>query len=399
MNTIETVREKIKSITNDEDYTVHLVDELLKGSLDLRASDIHIESKRNQVTVKVRIDGEILPLCSLEKSVQSSLLSRLKLISKTMVYKNRVPQDGRIDFANNGYSITLRIAFLPTIHGEKVVIRLPDKEKAELDLDSLEFSNPLLSKIYELINQREGMILLTGPASSGKTTTMYSILKKIYEQRGEGVNIATIEDPVEQDLGFINQTEVHSEIGLPYSEGLKSILRQDPNVIMIGEIRDEETAKIAVRAGLTGHLVISTIHSRRAADVFVRLLNMGIEPYLVASSVIAVISQRLVRKLCEKCKQPIAAPNNIPDKYALKTANIFSVKGCAFCNNTGYFSRTGIFELLEVDDTIMKLIMEQASAADFEKYVFSKSQGSLLDEGKKKIEEGITSLAEVMRAI
>lgn len=389
----------LAAIADDENRAIHVVDLLLSRAIQHRASDIHLEAKRSDLLVKYRIDGALLVAAQIESALTNLVLTRLKVLARLVIYQKGAPQDGRIEYRLGDRIHQLRVAFMPTLHGEKAVIRLAEVLDRPLTLDELGMSSDLLCRIRRLIASRQGVILLTGPSSSGKTTTMYAMLLAVYQAGGETVNIATLEDPVEMDLGCISQTPIPSGGEMTYADGLKSLLRQDPDVLMIGEVRDLETARIVVQAGLTGHLVITTIHSGRASSVYTRLLNMGIEPFLVASSVQGTIAQRLVRRLCEQCKQ--ARPVDIEMRRRLGLdldAPIFEPVGCAVCEGTGYRGRTGVFEILESNEDLQELVLRRSPARELAERARLLTPGDLRRDAMRKVEAGVTSLAEAYRA-
>jgi len=396
--TIADFRNKLNYVEKDDNYAINFIDELLKGAVHLNASDIHLECLIDKINIKLRLDGMLYPLVSAALEFKDNLLTRLKFLARLAVYQHTQPQDGRLTFESNGLKLDLRTSFLPTIYGEKVVIRLPETEKISLDIHSLGMSDSIEEQLLSITMRRQGLLLLTGPSSSGKTTTIYSLLKYLYEQNGEGINIATIEDPVEYSLGFLSQTQVNLAQELSFAVGLKSILRQDPDIIMIGEMRDFETTSIAVNAALTGHLVISTIHSNQAVGVFLRLLHIELEPFLIASSVQGVLSQRLIRKLCPYCKKPIQPPPSFLSTYNLEpTKIVFQSQGCHKCNLTGYAGRTGIFEFITMTDNLQELILSRAPVSEFSRYVSENKIPTLHQNGIDKVIEDITSFEEILR--
>jgi len=390
---------ELAAIPDDENRAIGVVDLLLCRAIEHRASDIHLEAKRSGMVVKYRIDGTLLVVAQIEPALVSLVLTRLKVLAHLVIYQKGSPQDGRIEYRLGDRTYQLRVAFMPTLHGEKAVLRLAEVLDRPLALDELGMSQDVFRRVRRMIVSRQGVILLTGPSSSGKTTTMYAMLLAIYQGAGEAINIATLEDPVEMDLGCISQTPIPSGGEMSYADGLKSLLRQDPDVLMIGEVRDLETARIVVQAGLTGHLVITTIHSGRASSVYTRLLNMGIEPFLVASSVQGTIAQRLVRRLCDGCKkaQPVDAQTR--QRLGLDAdAPIFDPAGCAACEGTGYRGRTGIFEILESNEDLQELALRQSPARELAERARLFMPGDLWTDAMRKVEAGVTSLAEACRA-
>lgn len=397
---IEDLRREIGSLASDENYAVNFVDCVFRGALRLAASDLHLECLSDSVSLKMRFDGILHGICSVPGESKNLILTRIKYLSKLAVYQVTQPQDGRLAYQYNGYKVDLRTSFLPTVFGEKAVIRFPEQNQAELDIERLGMSGQVKQDLLAAAEGRQGLILLTGPSSSGKTTTIYSLLKYLYSRYKEGVNIATIEDPVERTLGFLSQTQLNLGQDITYSRGLKSILRQDPDIIMIGEIRDTETASIAVQAALTGHLIISTIHSNSATGVFLRLLHIDIEPFLIASGVRAALSQRLIRRLCDSCKREASLDKKMLSAIGSRAgedAVFYAPTGCAKCNFTGYNGRTGIFEIIRMSDDLEDLILSRAPVSQFNKYIKSNNIKGLFDDAVQKAAEGITSIEEAMR--
>ncbi len=394
----EALRDEVRRLEQQgEDGVPALLDALIKGALQARASDLHLESQKEDIRIKYRIDGVLRPVVSLPKMLQANLIARLKIVSRVMSFKKREPQDGRIEVQLNGQTVTLRSAFLPTLHGESVTLRLPDESKRAFEIETLGLSAGLDAQLLRLIGALQGTLLLTGPSSSGKTTTIYAILKRLVQTHGDRVNILTIEDPIEAELEGVSQTQLDPAGGLTYASGLRAILRQDPNVIVVGEIRDDETAHIAIQAGLTGHLVISTVHSGRAAGVFTRLLNMGIEPFLIASSVSGVIAQRLVRRICEECRAPYEAPAHELESLGIteeSSLTAYKGKGCARCNGTGYFGRIGIFELLLVSEPLKESILRKAPTQVIQDMAVRSGMKTLRDNLREKISSGLTTIEE-----
>ncbi|MCK5684545.1 type II/IV secretion system protein, partial [bacterium] len=388
-------------LKNSSDPIVKLVDRIIKEAINRKSSDIHIESYEKEMIVKYRIDGVLYEYERLDRGKQEYIISRLKIMSGLNITENRIPQDGRFKTTHNGENINFRISVLPTIFGETAVIRILSSYQFDVDIDEIGMSTANRDR-FKYALQKIGMILVSGPTGSGKTTTLYSALKTL---TGSGLKIVTIEDPVEYDIEGVVQIAVNNKVGLTFSEGLRSIVRQDPNVIMVGEIRDMETAKIAVNSALTGHLVLSTVHANNAFDTFARLNNLGCENYLLASAIEIIISQRLVRKLCPICKKEFPIDQNYTDRYIRlfkippKTTSVFRSMGCSKCYFTGYSGRQGVFELLDLDDKASLYLNESTSIRElkevFEKMDFTdlKSNGSIL------IQNGITTLKEFERSI
>jgi len=381
----------------DEAPIIRLVNSVLFQAVRQRASDIHFESFERGLVVRYRIDGVLYPVLTPPKHLQASIIARLKIMAGLNIAEKRLPQDGRFAIRTAGKDVDLRVSVLPTSHGERVVLRLLEKENRLLNLTEMGFSGERLSAIHQLIQLAHGIILVTGPTGSGKTTTLYAALSQI---NAPDKNIITVEDPVEYQLLGIGQMQVNPKINLSFAAGLRSILRQDPDVIMIGEIRDRETAEIAIHASLTGHLVFSTLHTNDAASAATRLIDMGIEPFLVASSVVAVLAQRLLRKICPECKRPYKASAEELSRLELppsSSATLYRGAGCAACSQTGYRGRTGIFELLVLDDEVRRLIGAKADSSAIKQAAIAKGMVTLKQEGAEKVVQGQTTLEEVMR--
>lgn len=381
----------------DEAPIIRLVNSVLFQAVRQRASDIHFESFERGLVVRYRIDGVLYPVLTPPKHLQASIIARLKIMAGLNIAEKRLPQDGRFAIRTAGKDIDLRVSVLPTSHGERVVLRLLEKENRLLNLSEMGFMGERLAAIHQLIQLAHGIILVTGPTGSGKTTTLYAALSHI---NAPDKNIITVEDPVEYQLLGIGQMQVNPKINLSFAAGLRSILRQDPDVIMIGEIRDRETAEIAIHASLTGHLVFSTLHTNDAASAATRLIDMGIEPFLVASSVVAVLAQRLLRKICPDCKRPYKASAEELSRLDLPpgtSLTLYRGAGCPACSQTGYRGRTGIFELLVLDDEIRRLIGAKADSSAIKQAAIAKGMVTLKQEGAEKVIQGMTTLEEVMR--
>jgi len=380
---------------------IRLANLIMTKAIKMRASDIHIEPLQREFRVRYRIDGILKEDLHLPKWVQGALVSRIKILAKLDIAERRMPQDGAVRVKSDSREIDLRISVIPTQYGEKVVIRILDQGRVVISLDSLGFSMKDLKQIQSFIRRRKGIILLTGPTGSGKTTTLYSMISAI---KSEEVNIVTVEDPIEYNLDGINQIQVNSEIGLTFASCLRSILRQDPNVILIGEIRDLETAEIAFRAAMTGHLVLSTLHTNDAAGTITRLIDIGVPRYLVASLLIGVIAQRLVRTVCPKCKEPRNPPVEsmiglqLPLE-AMATSKFYYGKGCHYCNFIAYYGRMGLFEILELTPRIREMIITGASEQDLRSAALAAKMSSLGEDGLNKVRNGLTTIEELMRVI
>lgn len=383
----------------EEAPVVKLVNLILSEAVEKRASDIHLEPYEKSLRVRYRIDGVLHDVMQPPPKLKAALSSRIKIMAELDIAERRLPQDGRIKLKIKGREIDLRVSTLPTLFGEKIVMRILDKSSLVLDLTKLGFEEKALQEFNNAIHSPYGMVLVTGPTGSGKTTTLYSALNTI---NVTDVNIMTVEDPVEYDLRGINQVQVKEEIGLTFASALRSFLRQDPDIIMVGEIRDFETAEIAVKAALTGHLVLSTLHTNDAPSTVSRLLNMGIEPFLVSASVLLILAQRLCRRICEQCKEE----EHIPESALLKigfteneigTFKCFKGRGCSACNGTGYKGRIALYEVMPVKEELKELILEGASATEIKKTAVRLGMKTLRMSGLTKVKEGITSVEEVLR--
>lgn len=379
---------------------VKLVNGILINALRSRASDIHIEPSEEMLRIRYRIDGVLQPVLKLPVKMKNAITSRIKIMSHLDISERRLPQDGRIKLkVGNEREIDFRVSTLPTIFGEKIVMRLLDKSNLQLELNKLGFDERQLLDFLEAIEKPYGMILVTGPTGSGKTTTLYSALSHLNKP---GVNIMTAEDPVEYNFFGINQVQMKEDIGLNFAAVLRSFLRQDPDIILVGEIRDFETAEIAIKAALTGHLVLSTLHTNDAPSTVTRLINMGIEPVLISTSVILILAQRLARRICPTCKTEEKVSDTVliklgcaPDE--LKDMKCFIGKGCAECNNTGYRGRLAIHEIMPIKDEIRELILSGGSAADIKKEAIRLGMATLRKSGINKIKNGLTTIEEVLR--
>ena len=381
----------------DEAPIIRLVNSVLFQAVRQRASDIHFESFERGLVVRYRIDGVLYPVLTPPKHLQASIIARLKIMSGLNIAEKRLPQDGRFAIRTSGKDVDLRVSVLPTSHGERVVLRLLEKENRLLNLSEMGFSKERLAIIHQLIQLAHGIILVTGPTGSGKTTTLYAALSHI---NAPDKNIITVEDPVEYQLVGVGQMQVNPKINLSFAAGLRSILRQDPDVIMIGEIRDRDTAEIAIHASVTGHLVFSTLHTNDAASAATRLIDMGIEPFLVASSVVAVLAQRLLRRICPDCKRPYKPSAEEMSRLEIKPdphLTLYRGAGCAACSQTGYRGRTGIFELMVLDDDIRRLIGSKADSSAIKQAAVAKGMVTLKQEGAERVIQGHTTMEEVMR--
>lgn len=400
---------------------IRIIDTLLKHAILQSASDIHIEPEEKDVVVRYRIDGVLHDAMTLPREVLPGIVARIKVLTNLKLDEHRLPQDGRFKIENENYKFSLRVSILPVFDGEKIVMRLLDESSKGLTLEKMGlFGNPLES-VHRNIKKPNGMVLVTGPTGSGKTTTLYTVMDIINTSE---VNISTVEDPVEYRMPRINQTQVNSKIGMTFASALRSLLRQDPDIIMVGEIRDKETLEIAIQAAMTGHLVLSTLHTNSAAGALPRMIDMGAEPFLIASTVNVIIAQRLVRKLCPECrvaytltdKEIKTLKNSIELDEVIKylkenkelgniiksgddwtNIKFYKPKGCEQCNNEGYHGRVGIFEVLDIDMDIEKLIVESASTETIEKKAKEKGMNTMIEDGFFKAIQGVTSIEEVLR--
>ncbi|WP_153464686.1 GspE/PulE family protein [Sediminibacillus terrae] len=381
----------------DDAPAVRLMDQLLQTGVHLKASDIHIDPAEDSLSVRYRVDGVLHKERTIPKRLQNSLTARVKIMANLNITETRLPQDGRIRVIIDEKPIDLRISILPTVFGEKIVIRILDLNNIVKKLNDLDFSEENHHAYNKLIQQPSGLILLTGPTGSGKTSTLYASINQLNR---EDVNIITVEDPVEYQLEGINQVQVNAKIGLDFAAGLRSILRQDPNIIMVGEIRDTETAEIAVRSSLTGHMVFSTLHTNSAMAAIPRLFDMKVEPYLVVSSLSGIMAQRLVKKLCKNCKRSRELnemEKEIFQRHNIAIDRIYEGIGCNSCRQTGYKGRTAIQELLVIDDAVRQMMMENSTMSEMKKYLKQRGMKFLMDDGLEKVMQGTTSLEEVLR--
>ena len=380
---------------------IKIVNGILIRAIKMGASDIHFEPYERTFRIRYRIDGVMMRAMSLPMQIKNALVSRLKIMSKLDIAERRLPQDGRIKLRlSKGKEMDFRVSTLPTLYGEKVVLRLLDKSSLQLDMTKLGFEESSLADLHAAIHRPVGMILVTGPTGSGKTTTLYSALSELNK---ETENIMTAEDPVEYNFMGINQVQMHEEIGLTFASSLRSFLRQDPDIIMVGEIRDFETAQIAIQAALTGHLVLSTVHTNDAPGTVSRLIDMGIEPFLISSAVILILAQRLIRKICSECKEPAQVHPQLlidlgvpPDE--VKSFPTFKGKGCPICSNTGYKGRLGLYEVMPMKEEVKELILARSSTSEIKKEAIRLGMKTLRQSGIHKIKTGMTTIEEVLRA-
>lgn len=408
---IEEIIEQEGEDANPEDVPIiRIVDELLDYAYENGASDVHIEPYENQTLIRFRIDGILHDIISIPKSLHELVVTRIKILARLRTDEHRAAQDGKLKFSYEGEDVDVRVSIVPIVYGEKVVMRLLAENAGQFTLDSLGFRDEDLEIIQENVDKPWGMILATGPTGSGKTTTLYSIIKELNTRE---VNISTIEDPVEYGIESINQIQVNEETNLTFSNGLRAIVRQDPDIIMVGEIRDEETAQIAVNAAMTGHLVLSTLHTNDAATTLPRLLDMGVQPFLVSSTINIAVAQRLVRKICEDCKveQKIdeetenviekELSEELIEKYDLKTgeSKLYKGEGCPSCQQSGYQGREGVYEVLNMTSDLKDMVMEQKNAEEIKQQAIKNGMLPLIEAGLKKVKSGDTTLEELLRVI
>ncbi len=391
--------EQLKDLAS-EAPVIRLVNLIINHALERRASDIHVEPFENRLIVRYRIDGVLHETESPPRRLSAAVISRIKIMANLDIAERRLPQDGRIKLRVQGKEIDLRVSTVPTMHGESVVMRILDKGGVALDFHALGFDDANLKVFTTILDQPYGILLVTGPTGSGKTTTLYTALDRLNKP---DVKILTVEDPVEYQMPGINQIQVKPQIDLTFSNALRSIVRQDPDVIMIGEIRDLETAQIAMQSALTGHMVLSTIHTNDAAATINRLLDMGVEDYLLTSTVVGIEAQRLVRVLCSHCKEPYQPVEEVVEQMALrrftkaKSLTLYHGKGCEHCGHTGYFGRLSIIEVLPMTDTLRSLIMRHATASELREAAIAEGMETMYENGLKKAVEGVTTLEEVLR--
>lgn len=378
---------------------IRYVNTILKQAIQERASDIHIEPQENNLKVRFRIDGILAEIATIQKKYQQGIISRIKIMSGLDIAERRVPQDGRIKIRIFGRSVDLRVSTLPTIYGEKIVMRILDKEGQSLNISDIGFEPEIEDKFLHALNQPHGLILVTGPTGSGKTTTLYSALNHV---NSPDKNLITVEDPVEFRLKGINQVQAKPEVGLTFAAGLRSILRQDPDVVMVGEIRDTETAEIAIRAALTGHLVFSTLHTNNSIETIMRLIDMGIDKYLLCSSIQLIVAQRLVRRICFHCSDEYEIEGAMLERFEydrelLEKATLYRGTGCDHCGGTGYRGRVAIFEFFYLNNTLRDVILKGANVKEIWEKAREFGMDSLLTNGLRKVCEGITTVEEVLK--
>jgi len=374
---------------------IRLVNVILTQALRKQASDIHIEPYAKEVKVRFRIDGILYEIFSLPKKLQAHIVSRLKVMANLDIAEKRVPQDGRLKIVVANRAVDIRVSIIPMAFGERIVLRILDRSISLLGLGDMGMTKQMLKTFEGLISKNSGILLVTGPTGSGKTTTLYAAINRINSSTR---NIITIEDPIEYELKGVGQIQVNTKTNLTFARGLRSILRHDPDVIMVGEIRDLETAEIATQASLTGHMVFSTLHTNDAAGALTRLVEMGVEPFLIGSSLLAVVAQRLVRKICPDCKKPFRPEKSVLEKFGLPQDQIFwRGSGCSSCMRSGYKGRTGVFEILVMDGEIRRLLTSGADSVTIKEVAVKRGMTTLFDDGLSKVRKGLTTLDEVMR--
>ncbi len=368
-----------------------LAQEILRRGIALGATDIHVEPRASELVVRYRLDGQLQSGGSYPKAVQSPLVTRIKIMAGLNIAESRLPQDGRFRVPAEGRQVDFRISTYPTLHGEDVVLRVLDRGRVKLDLEALGLSVSDLELLRNALKQPHGLIPVTGPTGSGKTTTLYSALKELDTERK---SVLTLEDPIEYELVGVRQSQINVKAGLTFASGLRSLLRHDPDVILVGEMRDQETVKISLSAALTGHLVLTTVHTNSAAGLIPRLMDMGAEPYVLASSIELVVAQRLVRVLCQQCRTPVEVPEEIRERYSLGDGEIYRARGCSACRQTGYRGRLGLFELLPITPEVEEAVYRHAPADEIQRIA---KRPTLFQDGLRKVVAGVTSLEEVLK--
>ena len=374
---------------------INLTDLLILQAVKDRASDIHVEPFEDHISIRFRIDGVLYEMPPPDKSMFLPLISRLKIISKMDISEKRLPQDGSFAASVEGRDIDFRVSTIPTIHGEKMVLRILDKRATSMSLEAMGMTKEELVKFRKFVNKPYGLVLVTGPTGSGKTTTLYSVISEL---KGTARNITTVEDPVEYKIAGINQVNVKAQIGLTFAAGLRAFLRQDPDVMLVGEIRDLETAQICVRAALTGHMVFSTLHTNDAPSTLNRLMDIGIEPFFVGSSLQMIVAQRLIRRLCENCKEAYKpTASQLPENFKLTAGTLYRAKGCDSCAKTGYSGRMALFEILYMTEKIQEMVLRRCSSSDLKVEACKNGMRTIEQDGYDKINQGSTSIEEVLR--
>lgn len=386
---------------------IDVIDDMFRTAIEMNASDIHIEPSETAITIRFRVDGKFAPYKKLDPGVKQQFVTRMKILSGLKIDENRLPQDGKASFAAKDQAIDLRVSILPVVYGEKIVIRILKKSQKKLSLKDLGFMGISLQRIERALHKTYGIILATGPTGSGKSTSLYTLLGTYDPSQ---VNISTLEDPVEYTMPGVNQSQIHSDIGFDFSEGLRSLVRQDPDIIMVGEIRDKKTASLAIESALTGHLVFSTLHTNDAATTVQRLMDMGVEPFLITSSLQLIIAQRLVRKICSFCRVPVKLEGVTKQEVEKEISSLsekpvdqiafFKSKGCPQCNNLGFKGRVGIYEVLEMTSPIQTLILKEGIDSNtIKEEALKEGMVTLLQDGLIKASMGLTTIEEVYRVV
>lgn len=393
---VETLRKK-----SETPPVIRMVNLMISDAVKSRASDIHIEPQERRVLIRDRVDGLLRDIMELPKWVQGAIVSRVKIMARMDIAEKRIPQDGRVKLRVDKKEIDLRVSTLPTQYGEKVVVRLLDTKGAAVPMEDLGFSKDDLDKVLAFVSKPQGVVLVTGPTGSGKTSTLYAAINRL---KSEHLNIITLEDPIEFEMEGVNQVMINENVGLTFANGLRSVLRQDPNVIMVGEMRDHETAEIAMQASLTGHLVLSTLHTNDATSSIIRLLDLGIQPYLIASSLNGVIAQRLVRILCQHCKERYTPSRDDLLSIRIRETekppfDFYRGKGCEHCKNTGYMGRTGIYEIFPITIRIREMIASRASVPQIKQAAIAEGMNTLGEDALEKIRMGVTTIDELRRVV
>ncbi|RNB90561.1 type II secretion system protein GspE [Brevibacillus fluminis] len=384
-------------LADEDSPIVRLVNQLIQQAVQTRASDIHFDPQEDSLRVRLRIDGLLRTERTLPRHMTNIVTARLKIMANLNIAERRIPQDGRLKMEINMKEIDIRVSTLPTLYGEKVVMRLLDLSTAISDVERLGFNKRNIGLFLKMLDVPSGLILITGPTGTGKSSTLYAALNRL---NGEDVNIITVEDPVEYQLEGVNQVQVNPAAGMTFAKGLRAILRQDPNIVMVGEVRDLETAEIAIRASLTGHLVLSTLHTNDAVSTITRLVDMGIPPFLLSSSLTGVVSQRLVRRICSDCRtevEPTAHERALLERRGLQWQKLYKGQGCGNCSMTGYRGRLAIHEVLVVDDALRRMILENRPAREYRQHAVKNGMILLLDDGLLKVLQGHTTIDEVLR--
>lgn len=375
----------------EEGGAARLAQDIIQRGISLGATDIHVEPRETEVAVRYRLDGQLHSGGSYPKATQSPLVTRLKIMAELNIAESRLPQDGRFRVSADDRQVDLRISTYPTLHGEDIVLRLLDRGRVRLDLEGLGFSSSDLKLLRAALQRPHGLIPVTGPTGSGKTTTLYSALQELDTERK---SVLTLEDPIEYELEGVRQSQINIKAGLTFASGLRSLLRHDPDVLLVGEMRDEETVKISLSAALTGHLVLTTVHTNSAAGAIPRLMDMGAEPYVLASSIELIVAQRLVRVLCQQCRTPVEVPEEMRERYGLGDGEIYRARGCSACRQSGYRGRIALFELLPVVPVVEEAIYRGAPAEEIQRLV---DRPTLFQDGLRKVVAGLTSLEEVLK--